>query len=68
MPEGIFDPAEVELLVAAYDRVCRTLSLADESDPLRTIVAMKVIYVARRGVRDPEDLYFQALQLVVENF
>jgi hypothetical protein len=62
MPEGRFGPDETEVLVAAYERVCRTLGLGDENDPMRTVVAAKVIYLGQRGVR------LQALNLVVENF
>ena len=68
MPEGAFTPDEVEILVSAYERVCRTLSVDDAADPLRTVIASKVIYIAAQGVRDPEDLYFNALNLVIENF
>ena len=68
MPEGAFTAEEVEVLVSTYERVCRTLSVDDADDPLRTIVASKVIFLATQGVRDPEDLYFKSLNLVIENF
>ena len=38
---------------AAFEDVCRTLGLAELSDPLRDMVAKKVIEFAQRGERDP---------------
>ena len=68
MPEGAFTPEEAEVLVSTYERVCRTPSIDSADDPLRTVVASKVIFLATQGVIGPEDLYFNALKLVTENF
>lgn len=65
VPEGVFDPETIELLVSTFERVCRTLSLDDAADSRRTVVAMKIIFVAKRGVSDPEDLYLQTFDHVL---
>jgi hypothetical protein len=48
-----FEPAAVDAMSAAFEDVCRTLGLAELSDPLRDMVAKKVIEFAQRGERDP---------------
>jgi hypothetical protein len=47
-----FEPAAIEVMSAAFEDVCRTLGLAELSDPLRDLVAKKVIELAQRGERD----------------
>jgi hypothetical protein len=47
-----FEPAAIEVMSAAFEDVCRTLGLAELSDPLRDMVAKKVIEFAQRGERD----------------
>ena len=47
-----FEPATIDAMSAAFDDVCRTLGLAELSDPLRDMVAKKVIEFAQRGERD----------------
>jgi hypothetical protein len=42
----------IEVMSAAFEDVCRTLGLAERSDPLRDMVAKKVIEFAQRGERD----------------
>jgi len=47
-----FEPAAIEAMSAAFEDVCRRLGLAERSDPLRDMVAKKVIEFAQRGERD----------------
>jgi hypothetical protein len=47
-----FEPVAIEVMSAAFEDVCRTLGLAERSDPLRDMVAKKVIEFAQRGERD----------------
>jgi hypothetical protein len=68
MPEEAFTAEETEIPVSTYERVCRTLSIDAADDPLRIVVASKVIFIATQGVCEPEDLYFNTLKLVTENF
>jgi hypothetical protein len=46
-----FEPAAIDAMSAAFEEVCRTLGLAELSDPLRDMVAKKVIEFAQRGER-----------------
>jgi hypothetical protein len=48
-----FDPDEVEAISAAFEDACRTLGLAERIDPLRDLVARKIIDCAQTGERDP---------------
>jgi hypothetical protein len=41
------------MLVIVFDDVLETLGLLDRTDPVTTLVAQKVIEVAKSGVRDP---------------
>ena len=47
-----FEPAAIDAMSGAFEDVCRKLGLAELSDPLRDMVAKKVIEFAQRGERD----------------
>jgi hypothetical protein len=49
-----FDPAEAQALAETFDRICRELKLESETDPVRELVARKVIEFAESNSRDPE--------------
>ena len=51
-----FDPAAIDAMSTAFEEVCRSLGLAERTDPLRDMVAKKVIEFAQQGERDPERL------------
>lgn len=53
LQDSAFEPAEVEALTEAFERVCRELNLTHKSDPRRDLVARKVIEFAECGSRDP---------------
>jgi len=60
-----FDPEAIHVMAHAFEGACKSLGLADRPrDPLREIVAKKVIELAQAGVRDPVQLY----QLTVQAF
>ena len=48
-------------MLQVYLRVCRALDVSDPADPLANKVARAVIVLACEGVRDPEEIYQQAL-------
>jgi hypothetical protein len=50
---GVFDPEHVATLVIVFDDVLDALGLVDRTDPVTTLVAQKVIELAKAGVRDP---------------
>src|SRR5687767_14640460 len=55
------EPLHVEAMHFAFEAVCVELGLADRTDPLRDMVARKVIEHAQRGERDPVKLRDQVL-------
>ena len=61
---GAFDPEHVATLVIVFDDVLAALGLVDRTDPVATLVAQKVIELARAGVRDP----IRLKQLTLEAF
>lgn len=46
----------------AYEGVCEALNLADRTNPLTYLVAKKIIELAQRGERDPDQMRQQALK------
>jgi hypothetical protein len=54
--QAVFEPDVTHAMSAAFDQVCRALNLADGDTRGRETVAVRVIELVRRGVRDPEVL------------
>src|SRR4029077_16979592 len=54
---GVFEPKQIEAMMAAFEAVCRSLQLADRVDPFTEIVARNVIEIAGTGEHDPERLH-----------
>ena len=57
----VFDPEIAKAMGVAFEKVCRTLGLAQTSDPATEAVAKVIIDLADAGERDPEQLYQRAL-------
>jgi hypothetical protein len=53
LQNSAFDSAEIEGLTKAFENVCRELKLT-RKNPMRELVARKIIDFAERGSRDPE--------------
>jgi hypothetical protein len=53
---GAFEPKHIEAMGQAFEAVCSGLELTNRDDPLRDLVARKVIECAQRGEHDPERL------------
>jgi len=51
-----FGPAEIEILVAAYEGALARLQLTGREDPATRLVAKRIMYLAMDGERDPERL------------
>ncbi len=47
---------EINRLNEAYLKALQMLDLTDRNDPIREIVAMKIINVGRSGVINPEEI------------
>jgi hypothetical protein len=59
---AVFDPETIEIMSTAYEGVCEALNLADRTNPLTYLVAKKIIELAQRGERDPDQMRQQALK------
>ena len=64
LQNAAFDPDAVAAMSAAFEEACRTLGLAERSDPLCNLVAEKILECARTGERDPIRLRECALQAI----
>lgn len=53
---GAFEPKHIEAMGQAFEAVCSGLGLTNRDDPLRDLVARKVIECAQRGEYDPRRL------------
>ena len=54
LQNSAFAPEQVETMGKAFDAACAELRLANIEDPVRELVAEKVVKYARGGVRDGE--------------
>ena len=52
----VFEPKDIERLVAAYEQALRALRLKDRDDPITQLVAEKVIAIGRLGIEDPAEI------------
>jgi hypothetical protein len=57
-----FGPDMIAVLVIAFEDTLRQLRLVDRNDPAVTVVAKRIIELARRGERDPIRLRDQTIQ------
>jgi hypothetical protein len=51
-----FEPEVIETMSAAFVAACDALRLKVGDDPATRVVAEKVINLAQRGIRDPDEL------------
>ena len=56
LQNSAFEPEAVAAMGAAFEETCRLLGLADTSDALRDLVAIKIIELAQQGERDADRL------------
>jgi hypothetical protein len=59
--QGAFGPDTIAVLAIAFEDTLRQLRLADRNDPAVTMVAKRIIELARQGERDPIRLRDQAI-------
>ena len=57
-----FGPDAIAVLAVALEDALRQLDLVDRNDPAATMVAKRIIELAKRGERDPIRLRDQAVQ------
>ena len=61
LQSSAFEPSEIRALTEAFEAVCRELRLDRSNDPLRDLVARKVIGFAECGTRDPKSIRVSVL-------
>jgi hypothetical protein len=59
-----FEPEMIDAMAAAFEEACHMLGLAQVEDPLRELVASKIIECAQTGVREQALLRDCALQAI----
>jgi hypothetical protein len=60
-----FDPEAIKAMCLAYEEVCKELEISKKKDDRVTeIVALKIIEVAKGGVRNPIVLRDRALEML----
>ena len=57
-----FQPEHITAMSEALTHACRSLGLADRSDPITEIVARHIIEAAQRGIYDETALYLSAMK------
>ena len=57
LDSNAFNPEEVTMLRDVFEDTLCVLHLVDRSDPVTSLIAKKIIELARRGERDPARLY-----------
>ena len=62
LDSNAFNPEEVSMLCDVFEDTLRALQLVDRSDPVTSLIAKKIIELARRGERDPARLRQAAVQ------
>ncbi len=62
LDSNAFNPEEVTTLRDVFEDTLRALKLTDRSDPVTSLIAKKIIELARLGERDPARLRQAALQ------
>jgi hypothetical protein len=63
LQKASFAPDEIRVLVVAFEDALRTLRL-DRNEPRSEALAKRIIYLARRGERDPVVLRQHALRSI----
>ena len=59
-----FDPEAIQAMCAAFEEACDDLGLARKHDRITELVALKIIEIAKTGVRDAEMLRDMATRAV----
>jgi hypothetical protein len=59
--DGAFDAEATALLAQAFEKACAALHDRGQPVIVREIIARRIIEIAGRGERDPDELYVAAL-------
>ena len=53
---SVFEPKDIERLVAAYEQTLQALRLKKRDDPITQLIAEKIIAIGRLGIEDPAEI------------
>jgi hypothetical protein len=56
-----FDPELVNAMGVAFSATCDALGLTERADPITALVAVKIIELAERGLRNPTAMHRMAM-------
>jgi hypothetical protein len=62
LDHAVFNPEDAAMLRNVFEATLHALNLIDRTDPATTLVARKIIDLARQGERNPERLQQLAVQ------
>jgi hypothetical protein len=58
---GSFAPEDIARMTAAYEGALELLRLKDRTDPVKELIAQKIIEITRNGEREPRRICVRAL-------
>jgi hypothetical protein len=59
-----FDPDATHIMGQAFDDACKELHGTGQSDLVKSVIAKRIIQIAKKGERDPDQLRKHVLQAV----
>lgn len=63
---AVFDTQATEAMALAYERICEALGFGVQANPdMSKAIADQIVDLARRGERDPEQLYAWAMLALI---
>ena len=62
LEKSAFEPEHVKAMTTAFDEACHALGLANTDDPLREMVARKIIDIGMTGERDSRRIFERAIR------
>lgn len=67
LDSGVFNPRDIDEMIAAFESTLEALSLVDRSDPVTTLIAKTIIDCARTGTIDRARLRDCAIEAVTKH-
>jgi hypothetical protein len=64
---AVFGPEDIKALTAAFEEAVKRLSVTDRQSAMATLVAQKIIQLAKEGERNPTRLTENVIQLFRDN-
>jgi hypothetical protein len=62
LENNTFEPEHAKAMTTAFDEVCRVIGLAVTDDPIRQLVARKIVDIGMTGERDSKRIFERAMR------